>query len=285
MSATRSMQQNNRGFFRRRGRGLWGKGICCCLLALLLCISAGCGWQQRVLRIGVVPGMQADFMKAVQREARAQGLDLELVLLQDYSEPNGKLAHGELDAAAFQTQAYLEAECRDRGFAFGVLSRTVLFPVGIYAREPGISLADIPAGAVVQLPRDAVNGSRALRLLEQAGLLRLRPGTGEYASLSDIAENPKALQLVQREGTELPAHFSEADLTVMGTTLAGALELVPCRDALALESADSPYAQVLAVRQTDFDRPEFQQLRSICQSEALRRFIQEQTQGEALPAF
>ena len=208
-------------------------------------------------------------MKAVQREARAQGLDLELVLLQDYSEPNGKLAQGELDAAAFQTQAYLEAECRDRGFAFGVLSRTVLFPVGIYAREPGISLADIPAGAVVQLPGDAVNGSRALRLLEQAGLLRLRPGTGEYASLSDIAENPKALQLVQREGTELPAHFSEADLTVMGTTLAGALELVPCRDALALESADSPYAQVLAVRQTDLDRPEFQQLRSICQSEAM----------------
>ena len=84
---------------------------------------------------------------------------------------------------------------------------------------------------------------------------------------------------------ETMMNLESTDLTVMGTTLAGALELVPCSDAIALEAPDSPYAQVVAVHEADSHRPEFLQLRAICQSEQLLRFVQEKTGGEALPAF
>ncbi len=255
------------------------------LLCLLLVALGMYSYRPPALRIAVVPGMQADFMREVQSVASEQGLQVELVMMQDYAGPNVKLSHGEVDGAAFQTQAYMEAECQDRGFDFVVLSRTILFPMGIYARDKEISLAAIPWQAVVQIPADAVNGSRALRLLAQVGLVQLRPGLGKYVSLEDVVGNPLQLQIIQRESTALPGYFSSTDLTVMGTTLAGALELVPCSDAIALEAPDSPYAQVVAVHEADSHRPEFLQLRAICQSEQLLRFVQEKTGGEALPAF
>ena len=266
-------------------RKWYGKLAIIGVLLLLVVGLAMQSWNAPVLRVGVLPGMQADFMKEVRAAAAEQGMRIEVVLLQDYAEPNMKLARGDIDAVAFQPQALLAEECRERGFAFAVLCRTLLYPMGVYARSPGQNLAELPAGAVVHLPQEAVNGSRALRLLEQAGLIRLRSGHGTAAALSDIEENPRGLIFVEWPELSLPEHFMEADLTVMGTTLAGTLELVPVRDAAVIEAADSPYAQVVAVRQKDLERPEIQQLRAICTSERLRTFAAEKTAGEALAAF
>jgi len=255
------------------------------LLVCFLCslFATGCGDTAALkLKIAVVQDSQSGLIDMVKKTAAEEGLMLDIVQCKDYAEPNVMLASGEVDAVTFQTEKYLQEQIAERGFDFVVLTRTVLFPIGIYSAR-GRILAE-PLNASVAIPDDAVGGSRALQLLEQAGLLKLRRGAKKMVSLQDIAENFYGLQIFAVDALSLPQLLPNVDFVVMGTSLADEAGLIPRRDALCLESADSVYANALVVRREDIESPAMQKLKQVYSMPEIREFIETGMDGRALPA-
>lgn len=254
------------------------------LLAAAVLVSACRSTDDTVVRIGIVEGPQADIMREVKKVAAKDGLRLELIACSDYMEPNRLLEKGEIAANSYQPQPFLAAQQLDRGYDFAVLAKTVLFPVGLYSRRVQ-SLADLPPGAQVALPEDALNGSRALQLLAAAGLITLKPEALAEPTLAAVADNPRNLQFKEVDATAIGPLAATADLLVMGTSCAQEAGFSPRRDALFLEQADSPYANVIAVRSADAANDVLKKLVKAYHSPEVKDFIERDMGGIAIAAW
>ncbi len=180
---------------------------------LLAGLLAGTGWAlagEPPLKVGT----NASFfgpLEVAAAEAGKQGLAVDVIEFNDPVAPNLTLASGEIDANYFQHALFLDMVNRERHldllpYAEGIYGRT-----GLYSKKYG-RLADLPVGARVALAGDPVNFGRGLRLLQQAGLIRLREGTAENASLADVVDNPKKLVILEVDFHQLPLAVDDVDL-------------------------------------------------------------------------
>src|SRR6202050_5424088 len=133
--------------------------------------------EQKTLRVGVMSAEEEDVWAVVAEQAKTKGLDVKLVVLHDYTQPNEALENGELDANAFQHKPYLDNQIKTRGYHIVPVGFTAVWPIGLYSKKHH-SLADLPSGAVVGVPNDPRNGGRALRVLEYPGLINVQPEAG-----------------------------------------------------------------------------------------------------------
>ncbi|NLY89900.1 MAG: methionine ABC transporter substrate-binding protein, partial [Firmicutes bacterium] len=124
-----------------------------------------------------------------------------------------------------------------------------------------------------------------LLLLEQAQLIELKEGVGLVATELDVVKNPKNLQIKPLEAAQLPRGLDEVDLAVINTNYALPAQLVPTRDALFFEGSESPYANVLAVREKDKNDPALQKLAKALNSSVVKEYLLENYQGDIVPAF
>jgi len=237
-----------------------------------------------VVKIGVVEGPQADIMREVKKVAAKDGLRLELIICSDYMEPNSLLEKGDIAANSYQPQQFLAVQRLDRGYDFAVLAKTVLFPVGLYSMRVQ-SLAELPQGAEVVIPADALNGSRALQLLAAAGLITLKPEALAEPTLAAVTDNPRNLQFKEVEATAIGSLAAAADLLAMGTSCAHEAGFSPRRDALFLEQVDSPYTNVIAVRSADADKDVLKKLVKAYHSPEVKDFIERDMGGIAIAAW
>ncbi|GKT16729.1 metal ABC transporter substrate-binding protein [Acidovorax sp. SUPP2522] len=163
------------------------------------------------LKIGVVPGIFADSVEVAAKEAKAQGLDIQVVEFTDWTTPNVALESGDIDLNYYQNSNYLANAVRSKGFNFVSVQPGILSYLGLYSTRHQ-SLADVPNGAKVAIASDPVNIGRALRLLQHAGLITLRPDTGLLGTQADIRSNPKNLQFIEIEGPQLVRATQDVDL-------------------------------------------------------------------------
>lgn len=163
------------------------------------------------LKIGVVPGVFADSVGVAAAEAKKKGLDIEIVEFTDWATPNVALDAGDIDLNYFQNSNYLANVVRERGFKFVSVQPGILSFLGLYSLKHK-SLADIPNGGKVAIASDPINIGRGLRLLDHAGVIKLRPDAGLLSELKDIAENPKKLVFVEVEGPQLARTTPDVDL-------------------------------------------------------------------------
>lgn len=242
------------------------------------------GSAQRPLRIGVTAGPHAQVMEKVREVAARDGLVLRIIEFQDYIQPNAALAAGDLDANSYQHQPFLDQQVRDRRLPLVALGKTLIFPMGIYSKKHR-SLADVPQGGRVAIPNDPTNGGRALVLLANNGAFTLREGADFRATVADIAANPRRLRVIELEAAQLPRALDEVEAATINTNFAIPAGLNPVRDAIALESADSPYANLIAVRQQDVNAPWARRLLSAYQNQEVKDFVTTTFQGSVVPAF
>jgi D-methionine transport system substrate-binding protein len=247
------------------------------------------GTAARPLRIGVTAGPHAQVLEQVREiAARADGpgagLILRIIEFTDYIQPNAALAAGELDANSYQHQPFLDQQVRDRRLPLVAAGKTLIFPMGAYSRRHR-TLDAVPAGARVAIPNDPTNGGRALVLLAEGGLFTLRPGADFRATVADIAANPKRLRIVELEAAQLPRALEEVDVAAINTNYAIPAGLNPVRDAIRLESAESPYANLIAVREQDQEAPWVRRLVAAYQTDAVRDYVRTTFQGAVVPAF
>lgn len=163
------------------------------------------------LRIGVVPGAYADSVAVAAREAKAQGIDVQVVEFTDWTTPNVAVDSGDLDINYFQHQPFLDNAIQENGYKLASAGTGILANVGLYSLKHK-AIAQVPQGGKVGIANDPVNQGRGLLLLQKVGLIKLKPGVGYLGSLDDIVENPKKLSFVEVEGPQLVRITGDVDI-------------------------------------------------------------------------
>ncbi len=259
------------------------------LLGLFACLAASGnspegGLSAQTLRVATTTGPHAEILYAAREMAAKDGLTIEILEYPDNLLPNDLLLSGKVDANSFQTLPYFTGLVADRRLPFVAVAKTIVFPVSLYSRKVA-KLADLPAGATVAIPNDPVGGGRALLLLQKVGLISLRSGAGLEAAVTDIAANPRSIKIVEVDAGDIGRRLNEFDLAAVGSVYAAAADLVPGRDALAGEDADSPYPHIIAVRAKDADSPAVQKLIAAYHSEHVKDYIRRRFQGTIITTW
>lgn len=248
----------------------------------------GCGAGEpgavRPLKVATTTGPHAELLYAARELAAADGLTVEILEYADNQKANDLLVRGEVDANSFQPQPYFDSLVADRQWSLVAVARTVVFPVALYSQKIS-RLADLPPGAIVAIPNDPAGEARALLLLEKAGVITLRAGVGAKAAVIDIVANPKNIRLRQLDADKLPGRLGEFDLVAIHSTFAVAAGLVPARDALACEGADSPFAHIIAVQAKDKDNPAVATLVKAYRSDHVKDYIGRRFQGAVVATW
>lgn len=236
------------------------------------------------IKIGVTAGPHAEIMEQVKKLLEKDGVQLKVIEFTDYIQPNAALAAGDLDANSYQHQPYLDAQIKDRGYKFVSVASTITFPMGVYSKKIK-SLNDLKQGARVGMPNDPTNGGRALLVLQAKGVIKLKADAGLKATPLDIVENPKKIKIVELDAAQLPRSLDDFDAAVINGNYAESAGLSPTKDAIAVEASTGPYANVIAVRIADKDKPWVAKLVKAYHSPEVKKFVLEKYKGSVITSW
>ena len=249
------------------------------VLALALIASVGVASAATKLVIGASSTPHAEILEAAKPLLEEKGIELEIVIFDDYVQPNLQLESGDLDANYFQHIPYLEDFNASNGTHLVSAGAVHYEPMGIYAGKSS-DLANIPDGATIAVPNDTTNESRALALLQAQGIITLSAEAGQTATALDIAENPHNIEIVEVEAAQVPRQLADVDFGVINSNYA--LQAGPdvVGTAIAVEGTEVAYPNIVAIREGD-DREELKTLVEVLQSDDIVNFITE-TYGTAV---
>ena len=204
----------------------------------------------KVIKVGVMSGPEGALYEASKGYAKDNyKLDIKFITFDDYALPNRALSDGEIDANIFQHVPYLKADVKAHGYDLAVVGKTFNYPIGFYSKKIK-KLSQLPNGALVIVASDPTNGGRELLLLQKTGLIKLNPKAGLLATPNDIIYNPKNLKFKMLEAAMLPRALDDAYLVAINTSFLSNFNL-KLKDAVIIEGADSPYANIIVVRKED----------------------------------
>lgn len=267
---------------------------------LALGILAGCGAANKetsaegsapaekgdkTIVIGASATPHAEILEAVKDEFKSQGYELKIQEFTDYVKPNKALADGELDANFFQHKPYLDNFNEENKTDLTATAFVHYEPMAIFPGKTK-ALADIKEGAKIAVPNDASNEARALLLLADNGIITLKEDAGITATVRDIAENPKKVEIVEMEAAQIPRAIQDLDLAVINGNFAIASGLDFTTN-LAAEDKDSIaaniYANIIAMRTADKDSDKAKVIHDILTGDKVKAFIGEKYKGTVLP--
>ncbi len=182
--------------------------------------------DDKPLRIGLATSISNQAAEIAANEAKAQGLDVQLIEFNDWNTPNRAVAEREIEANLFQHLPFLEFTISQKGYALLPVGVAFSTPFGLYSKKYK-SVQELPDNARIAISSDAVNTGRALLLLRQAGLIALKPGADHRAKLEDITSYRKPLKLVQLEGPQIARSLEEVDAAATYPTFAKLAGLDP----------------------------------------------------------
>ena len=234
--------------------------------------------------IGVSPAPHKEIAEKAKEILAKDGIELEIKEFDDYVTPNTSLEEKDIDLNFFQHIPYLENFNKERGTKIVSLGGVHLEPMGIYSKKYK-SLDELKDGDEVIIPNDATNGARALKILEENNVIKLKENAGLEATEKDIAENPKNLKFTPVEAPTIPRAYEDAALAVINSNYALEANLSPKKDAIATEKAEgNPFANVIAAREADKDNETYKKVLQAFQSDEVRKYIEEKFDGEIIPA-
>ena len=252
-------------------------------LASTLALIAGMASAEDI-KVGVSVGEHAEIMEQVAEVAKTKGLNIDIIEFTDYVVPNQALNDGDLNANSFQHQPYLDNQIKDRGFELVSIAKTITTPMGVYS-EKLKSLDELPEGAKVALPNDPTNGGRALLLLADKGVITLADGVGLSPTPLDVTANAKSIEFLELDAAQLPRALADADIAIINTNYALEAGLNPEKDAIAIENADSPYANIIVVRKGDEGAGWAKTLVESYNSPEVKKYIEDKYTGAVIPAW
>ena len=243
----------------------------------------GIAHAQVVIRLGVTAGPRAQIAEVAKKVAQRHGLKLQIVEFQDDIQPNAAPDSGDLQANSYRHLPSLQTQIQSRGYKISAVGETVAFPMGFHSKKCK-TLAELPEGAKVGIQNDPSNSGRALALLQKYGVIKLKPGAGITAAPLDVTENSKKLQIMQVEAAQLPRSLDDLAASEINTNCAVQANLVSTRDAIAIEDAKSPCANLLAVRPQDKDKPWVAKLAEAFQSPEIEKLVESSFDGSLVVA-
>ena len=270
------------------------KKIIAIIVALVLVLSfAACGKKaadSKTVKVGASITPHAEILREAAKLLEKQGIKLEVVEYTDYVQPNTAVEDGSLDANYFQHTPYLNtfnAENKTHIVSVGAIHYE---PFGIYAGKVK-ALSDLADGAKIGVPNDGSNETRALLLLQQEGIIKLKDGidASSNATKLDIVENPKNIEIVEMEAAQISKALEDLDFGVINGNYALQAGLNAGTDALAVEDASGSgaqtYANVLCVKEGNEKNANVQALFKALTSEEIKTFINNTYSGAVVPIF
>ena len=255
-------------------------------LSLALTAAVGVASANTKLVVGASATPHAEILEAAKPILAEKGIDLEIVIFDDYVQPNLQLEAGDLDANYFQHIPYLENFNEEQGTHLVNAGGIHYEPFGIY---PGTksSLDDIAEGDTIAVPNDTTNEARALLLLQDNGILKLKDGAGLTATVLDIEENPYNVEILELEAAQVPRVKDEVAFVVLNGNYALDAGFSVAKDSLAYEKSDSDaaktYVNVIAVKEGNENSEKIQALVAALKSDTIRQYINDTYDGAVVP--
>ena len=224
----------------------------------------------------------AEILEEAKTLLKDKGYELEVKVFDDYVQPNNVVESGEFDANYFQHVPYLEQFNEEKGTHLVVAGKIHYEPFGIY---PGTKkdLKDIAKGDKIAVPNDTTNEARALLLLQDNGIIKLKDGAGIKATVNDIEENPNNIEIVELEAAQVPRVVNEVAYVVLNGNYALEANYTVKKDALAYEKSDSEaaktYVNVIAVKEGNENSKKIKALVDVLKSDSIKKFINEKYDG------
>ncbi|MBB3390828.1 D-methionine transport system substrate-binding protein [Rhizobium sp. BK275] len=240
--------------------------------------------EDKSIKVGIMSGEDEDVWRVVTSEAAKKGLKIETITFNDYTQPNEALERGEIDANAFQHQPYLDNQIKQNGYHIVRVGYTGVWPIGLYSKKHK-SVAELPEGAVIGVPNDPSNEGRALRVLQNEGLIKLKDGTGILATIADVAENPKNIEIKELDAGIVGRSIDDLDAGVVNTDWALKSGLSPAERVAQEPIADNPYRNFIAVKEENKDADWVKTLVSSYQNDTVKAEFDKVYKGTGLSAY
>ncbi len=255
------------------------------IAALTLATAAFAG-DDTTIKIAATPVPHAEILEQAKPILEEQGYSLDIVIFEDYVQPNNVVESGEFDANYFQHIPYLDSFNDEQGTHLVNAGGVHYEPFGIY---PGTkdNLDDLAEGDDIAVPNDTTNEARALLLLQANGIITLNEGAGLTATVNDIAENPKNINIIELEAAQVPRAVEDAAFVVLNGNYALEAGFSVAKDSLAYEAVDSEAAQtyvnVIAVKEGNEDSEKIQALVAALKSDEIVNYINDTYDGAVVP--
>ncbi|MCQ2520795.1 MAG: MetQ/NlpA family ABC transporter substrate-binding protein [Lachnospiraceae bacterium] len=227
----------------------------------------------------------SELLEQVKPILSEEGITLDIIVTDDPVIPNTSLQEGSIDANFFQHQPYLDQFNEENGTDFVSIGATHYEPFAVYSQKI-TSLSDLPDGAKIAVPNNVANEARALLLLEQEGVITLKEGAGITATVTDIADNPKNITIIEIDPQQLVNSLPDVDAAVINGNyaLAGGLSI---KDSLAQEASDSlaaqTYKNIVVTSSDKANDPNLLKLIEALQSEEIQQYINDNYNGAVVP--
>ena len=227
-----------------------------------------------------------EILEAAKPILEEEGYDLEVTVFDDYVQPNEVVESGDFDANYFQHIPYLNSFNEEKGTHLVNAGGIHYEPFGIY---PGTksSLDDIADGDTIAVPNDTTNEARALLLLQDNGIIKLKDGAGLEATVNDIEENPYNVEIVELAAEQVARVAEETSYIVLNGNYALQAGYSVSKDALAYETSDSEaaktYVNVIAVKEGNENSDKIKALVDVLKSDEIKDFINEKYDGAVIP--
>lgn len=251
------------------------------LFLSLVFVLAACGSKEdaKTVKIGVT-GVDSKVWEVVKKEAEKEGIKIEFVEFQDYTAPNNALSEGEIDLNAFQHFAFLDQFKKDHKLKLSVVGTTVFAPLGAYSKKVK-DIKDVKKGDTIAIPDDVTNQARALKLLEQAGLIKLSEDFGLFGGPDKIEENTLDLKIKPLDAQQTPRVLEDVAISIINNGVAARAGLDPKKDPIYLEDSNNkdvaPYINVIASKTEDIDNKTYKKIVELYHSDLAKDALKEDT--------
>ncbi len=248
--------------------------------------------EATVVEIGVV-GEYNDQWDTINELLAPENIQVKLVKFTDYAAPNRALADGDIDLNAFQTKTFLDNDMAQKGYELTVVGDTIIAPLAIYNNKDKISsVEDIKDGDIIAIPNDLTNGGRALKLLEQAGLIECDPEKGFVPTKADITKYNVEIEIREAESATLANILPDCAAAIINGGNAFTAGLNPVKDSIFTEDVNPDtneqvpqLVNVIAARAEDKDNEVYQKIVAVYQTPEVEKTIADAYQGAFLCAW
>lgn len=245
--------------------------------------------EKQSIKIGVVGEYNDVLNEVIKRYEEKTGNDVELVVFTDYNQPNEALESGNIDLNAYQHKKFLEEFNKDHKTDLVSIGNTMLAPLGIYSKKYK-SLDEVKENDEIVIPNDASNGARALFLLQDAGLIKVKGEKGDPVTVEDIKENPKKLKITEVDAAQTARNLDSAALAIVNDTFALDSKIATEYPGLKFEESkaddSNPYVNVFAAKKERKDDKVLNDfVKNYYQTDQTKKDYEKLTGGAWIPAW
>ena len=260
--------------------------------AFVVASLAGCGASgsssdsDKKITVAASATPHSEILEEAKPLLKEKGYELEVTVFNDYVQPNENVESGEYDANYFQHVPYMDSFNAEKGTHLVDAGDIHYEPLGIYPGKKK-SLDELAEGDIIALPNDTTNEARALKLLQDNGIITLKADAGFEATVNDITDNPKKLEFRELEADQIPHSLEDFAVAVINGNYALEAGYSAGKDAIAFEAADSEaaktYVNIIAVKEGNENLDKIKALVEVLKSDEIKNFINEKYDGAVIP--